>query len=212
MILVALVAILGVQPCYAASSATISVTANVPDNTPSLDIVIKELSIPDQDPTTGTTVTTMNFGSLTNKLADGSDAGVWYSPKYYCVFIYSTAFGHHYEVLSTCPGLSDGGNTLPEGSFMLTPGYSPTDEWSNGDPQGQQPPGSTVGEVTSGIRTNMLLYHSETAGSDRIIRAFYALPSYLPGGGNPYPGYTPIPEIQAPGSYAGTVTLTIAAI
>ena len=212
VMLAALVGLFNVLPCYAASSANVSVNAVVPNNTPQLSLIIKELTTGGQEPWTGTTVDTMSFGQLTNKGADGSDVGVWFSPKYYCVFIYTTSYGHLYEVRSTSAGLSNGVAPLPAGSFMLVPAYALADEWSKGNPQGAQPTGSALGPKASAVGTDRLVYRSETAASNRIIRAFYSLPCYLAGGAKPYDGYEPIPTSQAGGTYSGTVTITIAAI
>lgn len=212
LMLAAMVGLLSVQTCYAAASANVSVNAQVPNNTPQLSLILKELTSATQNPWTGTTVDTMSFGQLTNKLADGSDAGVWYSQKYYCVFIYTTSYGHRYEVRSTSAGLTNGSGTLPAGSFMLSPDYASADEWSAGNPQGAQPTGSTLGPKISAVGTDMLVYRSETAASNRIVRAFYSLPTFLAGGAKPYDGYEPIPTSQAGGTYSGTVTITIAAI
>ncbi|MEI6631397.1 MAG: hypothetical protein WCL25_02150 [bacterium] len=212
VMLAALVGLFNVLPCYAASSANVSVNAVVPNNTPQLSLVIKELATEGQEPWTGTDVSAMTFGQLTTKAADGSDAGVWFSPKYYCVFLFTTSYGNHYEVRSTCAGLSNGATPLPTGSFMLVPGYASADEWSAGNAQGVQPTGSTLGGKDSAVGTDKLIYRSETAASNRIIRAFYSIPSYLEGGAKPYEGYEPIPTSQAAGTYTGTVTITIAAI
>lgn len=52
--------------------ANVTGAASIPNNSPELNLVIKELTQPNQDPgTSGTVVTTMNFGQLTHSLADG---------------------------------------------------------------------------------------------------------------------------------------------
>ena len=212
MLLVSLVGLFNVLPCYAAPSVNIAVSAQVPSSTPDLTLVIKELTTANQNPWTGTTVTAMTFGPLIRTLADGTDAGVWYSSKYYCVIIFTTSFGKRYEVRSTCAGLTSGATSLPAGSFGLTPGYASQDEWSAGNPQGTQPTGSVLGAAGTAVATNKAIYTSETAASNRIIRAFYSLPCYGAGGALPFTGYTPITLNQAAATYSGTVTITIAAI
>jgi len=197
---------------YAADFANIGITATVPNSSPQISVVIKELTTEGQDPWSGTTVTEMGFGDLTHTLVGGGEAGVWYSPKYFCVFIFTTSYGNKYEVRSTCNGLSNGASTLPAGSFMFTPGYAKEDEWSKGNPQGNQPADSKLGNVDSGIGTDRVVYSSEAAGTNRIIRAFYSLPSYKAGGAKPYAGYTPISLDQPAGTYTGTVTVSIAAL
>ncbi|MCM8796861.1 MAG: hypothetical protein NC923_03160 [Candidatus Omnitrophica bacterium] len=198
---------------YAASTVNVSISAQVPVSSPELAVVIKQLNTPAQDPNTGTTVTAMNFGTLTHFLADGTtDAGIWYSRNYFCVFIYTNSFGRRYQVLSTCTGLSNGAQNLPAGSFGISPGYAAQDAFNIGGtliPQGTQPTGSVLGNPGPAIATNALIYRSETAASNRIIRAFYSLPGYGEGGALPFTGYTPIPLTQAPGTYTGTVTISI---
>jgi hypothetical protein len=218
MLLVALVSLLVISAPRVAFSVDITVSAQVPDSSPGDSIIIKELTTSGQDPWTGTTVSSMNFGELTHTLSGGEDAGVWYSQKYYCVFIFTTSFGHRYEVRSTCAGLTSSANSLPTGSFGVTPGYASQDRWVSSDPasaQGAQPVGSALGSAGSAITgagSYNAIYTSESAASDRIIRAFYSLPCYATGGANPFTGYTAIPLSQAAGTYSGTVTITIAAI
>lgn len=202
----------GIGVAYAASSANIAVNAQVPNGSPELAIIIKELTQANQEPWTGTTVTEMNFGQLTHTLAGGGDAGVWYSQKYYCVFIFTTSFGNRYEVRSTNTGLSSGANTLPAGSFGLVPAYEAADEWSPGNAQGVKPVDAVVGDPGPAIITDKAIYRSEAGASNRIIRAFYSLPCYKTGGAVPFTGYTPIPLSQAAGTYTGTVTISIVAI
>ena len=89
MLLTTVVVLLAMAVTYAAApSVNIGVTAQVPNNSPQLDVIIKELTQAGQNPWTGTTINEMSFGQLTHTLADGTDAGVWYSAKYLCVFIY----------------------------------------------------------------------------------------------------------------------------
>lgn len=217
MLLVALVSLLVTSVPQLAFSVDISVSAQVPNSTPGDSIIIKELTTGGQDPWTGTTVSSMNFGQLTHALTGGGDAGVWYSQKYYCVFLYTTSYGHRYEVRSTCSGLTSGANSLPTGSFGITPGYASQDRYVADDPasaQGAQPSGSVLGSAGPAITPGSYkaVYTSEPAAANRIIRAFYSLPCYATGGANPFTGYTPIPLSQAAGTYSGTITITIAAI
>lgn len=213
IILLALVGLMGIGIAYAGTFANLSVSAKVINSSPELTLEIKELTTPEQSPWAGTTVTTMNFGTLTHILADGTtDAGVWYSQKYYCVIIYTQSYGHKYEVRSTCAGLTSGGNSLPAGSFGLVPGYAAADEWSAGNAQGAKPTGAVLGDAGPAVATDKVIYTSEAAASNRILRAFYSLPCKTTGGGDPFTGYTPIPLNQPNGDYAGTVTITIAQI
>lgn len=221
MLFIALIALWGISVQQFAFSADITVSAQVPNNSPEISVTIKELTTAGQEPWSGTTVTAMNFGQLTHTLAGGGDAGVWYSQKYYCVFIFATSFGHRYEVRSTCAGLTSGSNSLPSGSFGLTPGYAGADRWVASDPNTAQdtddnPPGQLgiAGPAITGAGVYRTIYTSETEGTNRIIRAFYSLPCYQTGGADPFSGYQPIPLSQpgGPTPYTGTVTITIAAI
>lgn len=202
----------------AAFCADVTVSAQVPAATPEVTVVVKELTTPNQDPSTGTTVTSMNFGELTHTLAGGGEANVWYSQKYYGVLIYANSFGNQYDIRSTCGGLASGGNSLPTGSFGITPGYSSADRFDGADPstaQGVQPAGSSLGSAgpaITGLGSFNSVYTSEVAGSNKILRAFYSLPGYAAGGASPFSGYDPIPLSQPAGTYTGTVTITIVAI
>lgn len=218
LLLIALIGLLGILVPQTSSAVDVTVSAQVPNNSPDITITVKELTTAGQDPFSGTTVQAMNFGQLTHTLVGGADAGVWYSQKYYAVMIFTSAFGHRYEVRSTCAGLTSAGNSLPTGSFSVTPGYAAEDRWTGTDAataQGARPADATLGSAApaiTGLGGFRSVYISEPAASSRILRAFYSLPPYLTGGGAPFTGYTPIPLSQPSGTYTGTVTITIAAI
>jgi hypothetical protein len=219
MLLVTLICLCVTSTALAVDYADYVVSADIPDYTPEITVVMRELTSPDDEPSAGGIVQSMNFGQLRHDLVGGGDAGVWYSNKYYCAFIYTGSWGHRYEIRSSCPGLSDTaqGLSLPAGSFMLKPDYKGVDLWTEGDPTSAQdddnvPPGElgTVGSAVTGS-SYAVLYTSEAAASNRIIRAFYSLPGYAAGGADPYEGYDPILLTQLGGNYQGTVTITIAA-
>lgn len=218
LLLIALIGLLGISLPEAAFAVDVTVSAEVPNSSPEITIVVKELTAAGQDPWSGTTVSAMNFGQLTRTLVGGAPAGVWYSQKYYAVMIFTDSFGRRYEIRSTCAGLTSGANSLPTGSFGVTPGYASADRWVATDPdtaQGTQPTGSTLGPAAAaitGLGSFRSIYVSEPVASNRIIRAFYSLPTFLDGGAVPFPGYTSIPLTQPAGTYTGTVTITIAAI
>jgi hypothetical protein len=206
MLLVAAI-LVGFGIAYAAATLNVAVNAQVADMSPEFTTVIKELTTAGQDVWSGTTVSAMNFGTLTHLLDGGAEAGVWYSQKYYCVLMFTQNYGKAYEVKSTCTGLSSGANSLPAGSFALTPAYVAGDEWSPGVPQGTQPTGAVLGSLGSAVATGKSIYKSEASNaSARIIRAFYSIPT---NGG--FTGAVPVPLSQATGTYTGTVTITIAA-
>lgn len=203
IMLVALIGLMGISPVFAADFVNLSVSAQVANTSPELTLEIKELTEPGQSPYNGATVTTMNFGPLRRTLDGGADAGVWYSQKYYCVLIYPQSYGHQYEVRSACTGLTSGGNSLPAGSFMLSPQHAAADEWSAGDAQGELISGETLGDEGPAVTTGgsyKVIFNSST-GRNRILRAIYSLP---------VDADTPIPLSQPSGTYSGTVTITIA--
>jgi len=220
MLLVTLICLCVTSIVLAVDYADYVVSADIPDYTPEITVVVRELTVPDQEPSSGIPRLSMNFGTLTHALAGAGNAGVWYSTKYYCAFIYTGSWGYPYEIRSSCAGLSDTaqGLSLPAGSFMLTPSYKGADLWVEGDPTSAQdtdddPSPGTLGTVGSAITgaSYKVLYTSDTAASNRIIRAFYSLPGYGAGGADPYEGYEPILLTQLGGDYRGTVTITIVA-
>ena len=199
------------QQAYAVS---VPVSAVVASNSPEVVVEIKLLTSAGQEPSSGTTVPSMSFGTLAHILPSGVDAGSWFSNNYFAALIYTGSFGNRYEIKSTCTGLVSGGNSLPTGSFGLTPGYAAADRWDGADPataQGPQPVGSVLGTAGPAIATNKSIYRSETAASNRILRAFYSIPPKATGGADPYTGHVSIPLTQPSGTYSGTVTITIAA-
>jgi len=210
ILLTALVVVLGIT---AAQAINITVTATVPDDPPTMAVEIKELVGAGADPgTSGAPTTVMNFGNLVNVLTGGGSAGAWYSEKWYAVFMYTTSYGNQYQVTSSCAGLvgRTTGLSLPAGSFILKPDYNSADEWvwSGGStPQGGQPGGSSLGTEGSAVGSDKLIYQSEAAASNRIIRAYYSLPNPT---ATPPSGFAAIPLSQAPDTYEGTVTITIA--
>lgn len=205
----------GVTAAYAGATGSIGGTAELAARSPKINLVIKELTQPNQEPWSGKTVKDMNFGNLTCFLADGTDVGIWYSRKYFCVFIFATSYGSQYEVRSTCAGISSGNGPLPAGSFGVAPAYQPQDEWKwdgGSKQQGPMPSGAALGEAGPAVAADKRIYKSENPGSGRIIRAFYSIPCYREGGALPFSGYTPIPKIQPAGTYQGTLTISIVAL
>lgn len=210
--LLALIGVLGVAQALAIDTIDVPVTASVPNESLDMTVDIKEL-IGVQDPgISGTIVSTMSFGSLIHKFpSNGSEAGAWFSEKWYAVFMYTSSFGHPYQITSTCAGLTSGGNSLPVGSFVLKPDYNSLDEWvwvGGSAAQGGMPIDAVLGTEGPAVGTNLLIYRSELAASNRIIRAYYSLPNPT---ATPPSGYNPIPLSQASGDYSGTVTIKIAA-
>ncbi|MCD6228955.1 MAG: hypothetical protein J7K17_05730 [Candidatus Omnitrophica bacterium] len=202
---------------WAASSVNIGVSAEVPDGSPEISVTIRKFTDgnPDNNPWTNSTeVTSMNFGTLKHTFSDGSEAGLWFSNAGFCVVIYAQPYGQPYEIKSTCTGLvSENNDQLPAGSFGLTPAYSEVDEWTwlgGSQEQGPMPDGAQLGTPGPAIATDKLIYSSEPGtGTARIIQAYYSIPPRKSDGSNPYNDFEPIPLDQPPGTYTGTVTITI---
>ncbi len=199
----------------------VPVSASITNSSPEMVVVIKQLGTANQDPNTGTTVTTMNFGTLTH-MAGTVDTGCWFSTNYFAALMYTNSFGKKYEVRSSCSGLSNGTTYLPATSFGIVPAYWGGDMWDPSVSTSWQGPNQNTADVTSGaikgtagtaVASLKPIYTSEPAGSNRIIRAFYSIPPPAAVGQPvPFTGYAPMPLSQAPGTYTGTVAITIAAI
>jgi hypothetical protein len=202
------------QPSYCVE---LVVTADVPPGTPSLTTTILKFTDgdPDKNPWTNSTEeTTIDFGELTYKLADGSNAGAFYSKAGYCVMVFIEPFGTPFNLMASCTGVSDSdGHSLPVGSFGMIPVYSNADKWkyAGGETvQGDIPSGAQIGTPGPAVPGG-IVYGSESGiATARIIQLYLALSPLNSGGGAPYEGYVPIPLTQAPGHYTATVTLTFA--
>jgi hypothetical protein len=202
---------------FAASEKLIDVFAEIPSNSPQIDVVILKIIGEDTDDnpwTDSTEETAMDFGELTYLLDDGSNTGAFYSKAGYCVVIFAQPFGNPYEIRSNCLGLDNemGLGSINANSFGLTPAYSDQDKFvfPGGEAfQGSMPTGAKLGSAGSAVG-DKLIYSSEMgAASARIIQAYYGLPPYDVGGGLPFPGYEPIELTQPSGKYKGQVTITI---
>jgi hypothetical protein len=201
---------------WSATEQVISVTAQIPEASPSMSITILEFSDgnPDNNPWTNSTqVKWMDFGTLTY-LMNGKNAGFFYSPTAFCVNIYTDPFGKPYEIKQSSTGLaSPGGIAIPKNSFAFVPVYSKDDLWmweGGSAKQGDMPAGARLGSPGSAVGENLLVYSSESGiGTARIIQLYYSLPPYGVGGTSPFSGFAPIPLTQTPDTYTGTVTLTM---
>jgi hypothetical protein len=206
---------------FAASSAILDVSADIPTSSPQISVTILKFTDgnPDNNPWTNSEVIdsgVLDFGELTYLLTDGSNAGLFYSPAGYCVVLFAQSFGKPYDIWSSCSGISNsGGVFLNSGSFGLTPAYSPKDKWVYpGNPQGSEQGdlpgfGATPGPAGSAVGDKLIYTSESNVGTARILQAYYGLPPYATGGADPFPGYVPIPLTQAPGKYTGQVTITI---
>ncbi len=157
---------------------------------------------------------TMDFGELTDKLADGKGAGGFYSPYWFAVYMFPNAAGSPYNITSSSEGLvgADTGDDFPATAFVLTPTYSIEDKWDSSDDEGQgsQPSGSTVYSANSAVGMNKPVYYSGSGGVPVIIRAHYGIPPHPDTGKpDPFAGWDICPITQAPDTYTGQVTLTL---
>lgn len=194
----------------------ISVTAQIPEASPSMSVVILQFSDgnPDNNPWSNSTqVKWMDFGTLTY-LMNGKNAGFFYSPTAFCVVIFTDPFGKPYEIKQSSVGLtSSGGTAIPANSFAFVPVYSRDDLWvwdGGSAKQGDIPSGARLGSPASAVGENLLVYSSESGmGSARILQVYYSLPPYGVGGSSPFSGFAPVPLTQPADTYTGTVTLTM---
>ena len=211
----AVITLLGIGVCHAATQKIIDVSASVPNTSPEMSVTILKFTDgnPDNNPWTNSSqVTSMSFGTLRHIFDDGSEADLWFGNPGFCVVMFAQAFGNAYDLRSSCAGVTSGGNRFPDNSFGLTPVYSQYDKWvwATGEKeQGVMPATATLGSAGSAVATNKLIYTSETAGSARILQAYYGLPPYKLDGSDPFPGFEPIPLDQPPGDYNGQVTISI---
>ncbi len=204
----------------AATSQQITIKATVPAPGVSLPTTKTIIKCPGTMPASGDPwsypgcvkdLTEINFGTLTNVLTDGSNAGCFYAPDYFIVYLYPDVWGGiGYEVKQS---FAWAGTGLPSNSLVFTAVYSNDDHYDGKPAQGPKPTGATLGNngnsqaATGGAKT---VYKSEKPGKPRIFRAQYGLPPY-PAAGDPDPfaGWAPVPVTQAQGTYTGTLTLTI---
>lgn len=215
--LMIVMAVFKVGALNAATSVSLSTTATVSASSPELTVILKQIDDgdPDKNPWTGSTdVTSMTLGPLIHIFDDGKDAGIWFAKRFFAAMIFTQSFGKPYNINSSSTGLTSGTNTLPGAAFVLAPGYAAEDRFNGADPlseQGPMPTGASLGAKGSAVGTDKLVYSSETGTTvkGRILRAFYGVPPKNADGTDPYSGWVGVPLSQAPGSYSGTVTLTI---
>jgi len=201
---------------WSATEQVISVTAQIPEASPSMSITILKFNDgnTDNNPWTNSTeVKWLDFGTLTY-LMNGKNAGFFYSPNAFCVVVFTDPFGKPYEIKQSSMGLaSTGGTAIPANSFASVPVYSRDDLWvweGGSAKQGDMPEGARLGNPGSAVGENQLVYSSESGiGTARIIQLYYSLPPYGVGGSSPFSGFSPIPLTQPPDTYTGTITLTM---
>ncbi|MFC1704399.1 hypothetical protein ACFL1E_06440 [Candidatus Omnitrophota bacterium] len=138
------------------------------------------------------------FGSLTHTLANGSDAGVWFSRKWFTIYMVASTGGQRYQIKQTCLGVTSGGNNI-NNSFVVTPNYS-EDDLLGTDPQGPIP--GTIGVPSLAVVSNHVMYTSDTAGEGRVIQGIYSIPN-----DHAVSGFVPVSLDQPQGLYDGIVTI-----
>ena len=100
---------------------------------------------------------------------------------------------------------------------MIAPYYAKEDKYrfpdgTFGPQQGDRPSGSTLGTTGSAVGTDVLAYRSSAGDIGRIIQVWYGIPTKDRNGNAPYAGWRGIPLTQTPGTFTGSVTITIAPI
>lgn len=202
--------------CAPLHADTFDVSAEVPTSSPTLTVTLLSFTDgnTDGDPWTNSSPATgMDFGLLTYRLADNSNAGAFFSNTGICAIIVAEGFGAPYEVRSSCDGITSGADSLPAGSFGMTPVYSETDKWvypGGSANQGTMPAGAVLGSAGPAVTQNALIYSSESGTSTaRIIQVYYGISPKKAGGADPFPGYVAIPLTQKPGRYSGNVIITL---
>jgi len=194
-----------------ATTATVTATAKI-DSELRLTASVLQVDSKNTDSYTddtwnSTPVTTMSFGTLTHFLADGTtEAGLLYSrPYYYVALLGGFTSGRRYRIQSSCVGLL--------GPVTLTKGFGVT--YLDGNPK--KADGSnintttmtgTLGTVGSATVSNKTLYDSGTAGTSRVIAAYFGIPPYSTSG--TLPGdLQPIPTDTVSGDYSANVIFSI---
>lgn len=185
------VALSGSAFAASVSTSPINVNASV-DGSLSLQVKIFRNDID------GTEVAAMNFGGLkdigTGTLRSNNDAG---NTAAFLAYITSNSHGLPYTVTQTGTAMSNGSTTLPSGALAVKPLILAVDNGGTAD--------GTAGTAGTWIGTKTL-YTSTAAGPLRSVRAYYAITDDPNAGAS-----TGVPQDQAGGNYAGTVTFTLTA-
>lgn len=197
--LVAVAVLSGATPSFAASvsNGPINMSASVPGAL-TLSLVLKKNDF------AGAVVTSMDFGELVNvgtgtlRSSTTSTTGT----GAVAAFISANSQGLPYTIKQTGTALSNGTTTLPSGACVVKPVYAAADNGGQA-----QPAGAVLGTGGSWVATDKVLYQSETGtAAIRTIQAYYSVTDDPAAGAT-----TGVPINQAPGSYTGTVTITVTA-
>ncbi len=182
--------------CYADNIVNVDVNAQIPDML-ELSSWIKYFMDENQTPLGD--AESFDFETLTHTLEGGGEAGVWFSRKWFTIYLVANTGGRRYQLKQTCTGVTSGGNDI-NSAFVVTPNYSEYDELG-GVPQGPIP--GTIGVPNLAVSTDHVLYTSDTGGLARIIQGIYAIPNE-----SEVTGYESISFDTPQGVYGGEVVLT----
>ena len=187
--------------CFAGSSVDVDVDAQVLDIL-ELNSWIKYFIGDDTTPVGD--ATSFDFETLTDTFPNGDPAGVWYSPKWYTIYLLPATSGDQYQIKQTCTGLTAAGGDDLNNSFVVTPNYAPEDWFVPNTPQGPMPAGATLGDANLAVASDHVIYTSDPNGEMRIIQAIYSIPNE-----SDVSGFEEITYNCSGGSYSGDVTFTV---
>lgn len=190
--------------CFAATatSGPYTVSASV-DGGLTLSVALKKNS------STGTTITSMDFGKLTqfdwtdpisgavSSTLRSSATSTTGTGNVTCM-ISANSHGIPYTITQTGTAMSNGTTTIPSGACPVTTAYSPLDNAGAGLVGSLGTKGTWVGTRT--------LYTSDSVGSIRAFQAIYSVTDDPAAGAS-----SAVPLSQAGGTYNGTVTFTVTA-
>ncbi|MBM3248993.1 MAG: hypothetical protein FJZ10_06220 [Candidatus Omnitrophica bacterium] len=199
LILIAILFISLSTVCFAGDTVRYDVDATVP-NMLELSGWIKYFM--DTSTTPVGDATSLGFGNLTHTLANGNEAGVWFSRKWFTVYLLANTGARPYQIKQTCLGVALGANNI-NSAFVVTPNYSTLDQ-IGGVAQGDMPAGASIGAASLATRNNYVLYTSGPSGLGRIAQGIYSIPN-----ASAVSGFTAIGFNQAPGAYQGEVVFTV---
>ena len=184
--------------CPAATTASVGVTATIPQQL-ELSSWIRHAP-PGIDPygTGSGDATSLNFGTLVYD----DTYGIWKATKYFTVFLLAASSGRKYRIQQTNTGFSLGSTNL-NNSLIVTPDYQTGDEIVTGTPQGSIGTDS-YGTKSLALAVNKVIFNGNS-GKSRIARAYYGLATGETGEPS---GAEPITTDQVSGTYTGTITFS----
>ncbi len=186
------------MPAYAASTSSPAITTSAQV----LSALTLNVSL-HKNSSTGAVVTAMDFGSLQN-IGTGtlrsSTTGSTGTGNV-TAMISANSQSLPYTITQNGTNMSNGSTTLPSGALGVVPVYASQD---NGG--AALPAGAVLGTKGSWVG-NRTLYTSESGAAQiRVIQAIYSITDDPAGGAT-----AGVPLNQAPGTYTGTVTITVTA-